>query len=225
MDIKLKIALKDIKRKIIQMKKAIPKIVDPAKYGIHSKTHFKAEEFKELTLLRMVDISECAFFLFKHNRIIPALIMTRSAIETLAVIYYFYIELNNVLESKIITESFVNKLDRLILGNNFEKTEDNPFTPIHIMDCIRTLGKAEKGLKESYDFLCEFCHPNEYGMLNGYSTMNKEYIFSELNLTHLSGKYPNLNGVAILNYLLSVYINIYNEMDSMIERLSVLTKK
>ncbi|MCK4654326.1 MAG: hypothetical protein KAU01_07770 [Candidatus Cloacimonetes bacterium] len=221
----IKIINRLIKKKISRMKKSIPKIVDPMKFGIHSKTHFKAQEFKELTLLRIIDISESAFVLYKKKKIIPALLLTRASIETLSIFYYMYNEVDKVIKAEKINNNFITKLDRLLLGNKFDRSEENSFDPINIMDCIRILDTVAKGTNKQYDFLSEFCHPNEFGLLNGYSTMNKEKIYSELDITHLEGKFPHYFGIKILLICLEIYNKFYNNTDKMIKKLSILTKE
>lgn len=63
---------------------SLPQHINAATLTVKSKLPFKALSIRELLLHRMAALSTAAVDLFSHKRVIPAVILTRAVVETLA---------------------------------------------------------------------------------------------------------------------------------------------
>jgi hypothetical protein len=78
--------------------------VQVAALTLKSKIPFKALSVRELLLHRVFALASAAVELFEANRVIPAVILTRAVVETLAVMFTFHERLSRFLENKNATE-------------------------------------------------------------------------------------------------------------------------
>ena len=210
---------------IIYLKSILPQSVDPLALGAHSKIHLKAQVFGELSLYRITDLADSAYLLYQKEKIIPALLITRAVLETLAIFAYLHKSIEDIIKVSEITIEFIANLDKLILGRRFEISENDPLRAINIMTFIKKLEKDFNGLFKDYEFLCDFCHPSNFGMFNGYSKFNNEQILTELSLVHLVGKHPHQFGLNMLKCYLELFIGLYNESAEMLMKLAKLTEE
>ena len=219
--------LKSINDKITVMESSIPKIVDPMTYGMHSKTHYKLQILRELSFLRVFDFATNGYLLLKNEKIIPAMLMVRATLETLSHFYFVIVESRKVINNQSISDSFIKKIDRLLLGNKLDviDNEEHNYKPIHIMDCIRALDNDYDNILDDYNFLSEFCHPNDFGLLNAYSKFNAEKFYSELNISHLANNYPHLFALKSLNNYLVYFLEFYDITLDIIKEISEITKQ
>jgi hypothetical protein len=129
--------------------------------------------FREATLWRIVELGWNGVESFEANKMSSAMLLTRAAMETSALLWHLNKELVKAVKDKNFTN--VKKLIKKI-SKGVKADKVLPCTqivlPVHILDCIRTLDKNHKGFKRCYELISEFCHPNSVGNVQWYSKVN-----------------------------------------------------
>jgi len=139
-------------------------------YSRRSKTAFKIHSFHEALTCRMIDFSEAAILLMAQNHIVPSLSLIRALFENLAM-------LNRIKKSMLLSIKAgkpVEKFDDLITSVIFgTRITGDDLKAINISTQLSHLENEFPGVKEFYDTLCEFVHPNSDGVFLSYSMLNE----------------------------------------------------
>ena len=169
--------LKEANKLCENIRQNLPNVADPAAVSIESKIPFKVLSIRELMLWRISDISDSAHELYKNEEIVSAIILTRSVMESVSVLFVLLEKLEKALE-----EDSIERLDddvmRLLLGG---RLEDSYFQSFNIITLIDKLDKWSNGFRKAYDELSEFAHPNWSGCLGSYGKIDEEKFLLELN--------------------------------------------
>lgn len=80
---------------------SLPDRIQIAALTLKSKLPFKAVSIRELLLHRMAALSSAAVDLFEQKRVIPAVILTRAIVETLAALFTIHERVERFLKDKI----------------------------------------------------------------------------------------------------------------------------
>jgi hypothetical protein len=109
---------------------------------------------------------------FERNRVIPGAVLTRSLMETTALIYLMHKKTAQAISAKdlIPLDDF---LVRCMSGSRLGNAD--PHSP-NVLTAIQALNK-EPGCEKYADFyasLCEFAHPNALGSFYAYSSFDNE---------------------------------------------------
>ncbi|NVM20150.1 MAG: hypothetical protein HWN68_00030 [Desulfobacterales bacterium] len=141
-----------------------------------SKVPFKLISLRELYQYRLVDVSRAAYEQYEHGKYIPAFILTRAVMETVAMFYVCYEKLSKTLNTGVIdtTDDF---LMQALFGSR-----DGTGTVKHYnaLTEVQHVGKRSKAFEELYFSLCEFTHPNWAGVYLPYGDSREQGC---LNLT------------------------------------------
>lgn len=78
----------------------LPKELDARSFSLKSKLPYKASAFREVLIHRVSDLADVAIELYESNRLVPAFVITRSVIETTAVVYWLYQKSQEFIEKK-----------------------------------------------------------------------------------------------------------------------------
>lgn len=121
---------------------------------------------------RAHDFAALACELFERNRVIPRAVVTRSLMETTALIYLIHKKTVQAISAKDLVpldEFLVRCMSGSRLGNG------DPNAP-NVLTAIQALDK-EPGCDKYADFyasLCEFAHPNALGSFYAYSSFDSQ---------------------------------------------------
>lgn len=174
----------DRQAKIEQIRRLTNTEINHFQYSKIAKIPFKVHSFLEIMNLRMLDFCESTELLIRKNHIIPALSTIRVIYENLAITFRISIAINNSVRSKVLPDNF----DELITKISFGTKYNDEIVSHNIMTHIDKLEKTYPGIKEYYDALCEFVHPNWDGVEGSYSelfeTERKTKIFKVITSTH-----------------------------------------
>lgn len=114
-------------------------------------------------IFKTIEVKRAFITLFNEGILTPAFSLNRSVFELWAAICFIEKALKDFLISRN-DEKFNNVAIRLFSGSRYpvELPWGEPSTekPIHINDMLEELEKRNPGAKNTYSFLCEYCHPN-----------------------------------------------------------------
>jgi len=143
--------------------------VEHFQYSMIAKIPLKVHSFIEVMNLRMLDFSEAAQLLLKQDKVVPAIPLIRSLFENVA-------NTNSVIkavELSLSTNKLTNDFDDLITKIEFGTRYSDDIVSTNILTQIDKLDKQFKGVREFYDTLCEFTHPNWDGVEGSYSELDE----------------------------------------------------
>jgi len=129
-----------------------------------SKSALKAYLIRAGLLHRTADLSRAVIDLYKQNNYLPAIVLTRSLLETFALFHYFIKKLDGAVDSGRIGE-FDDTLMRLFLG---ARDAEDDIKPVNVLTVIDKLNRNVEGFREMYDAFCEVAHPNWMGAVGYY---------------------------------------------------------
>jgi len=158
-----------IDSKIEEIKQLLTYRVEHFEYSRRAKIPFKVHSFIEIMNLRMVDFSEATDLLINSNHIVPSLTLIRTLFENVAATYRISSAIDKSLKSNKLTEDFDDLITKISLGTRYE----SDVRAINIITNLEKLDKEHNGIKNFYDDLCEFVHPNWDGVQGSYSELNE----------------------------------------------------
>jgi hypothetical protein len=172
----------ELEEKLKRLSGLLPKIISRENVSDTSKTALKAHLIHASLLYRYHDIAKNSVNLSKQGAIVPALILARAAFETAALLFYTYTKIDTVVKSRDVSK-IDDILTRIMFGQRQQQIEgDIDISAINILTVIDLLDK-EMGklgvhdIRDLYDGLCEFAHPNFCGAFGSYANTAKDNPF------------------------------------------------
>jgi hypothetical protein len=134
--------------------------ISPRDVTLLSKIPFKILIIKEIFLHRTFDFAVSSRLLFENMRIVPAILLVRSIMETNAIIYRI-----NDLSMNAIKSHDPKDLDdeAMIVLCGTRDPEELEFKSKNILGYIEKIQKSYPDYKYIYETLSEFVHPNHDG--------------------------------------------------------------
>lgn len=200
--------LKEACNKIKIIKDNLPAKIYPEMVSIKAKIPFKVLTLRELLIHRVGDLGDAACELYANSKVVPAIIITRALMETVAVMYYLYNIVNKAVISKSL-KGFNDKIMCMLMGI---RSGNSKTKPIHIMDCIRELNKWFEHFLEEYDNLSDIAHPNWFGLFGYYGKVKKEEMEIILGEGIRKVEAPFVMGVTGLSTAIEIFINFYDKI-------------
>jgi hypothetical protein len=120
---------------------------------------------REALLHRIVDLFGAAVELFEKQRKIPAFVMTRAVLESVAVLFVASERMREAVEACDVAP-FDKFFTKVIMGSR------NDITPVLALNILTFMDKVDRkieGYRAAYDSLCEYAHPNWSGTVGQYS--------------------------------------------------------
>ncbi|MGC2425247.1 MAG: hypothetical protein WA666_12950 [Nitrospirota bacterium] len=187
---------------------SLPKRIEIAALSLNSKLPFKALGLRELLIHRMADLATAAVDLFYQKKAIPAVIITRAAIETLSILYALHEQTNEFLSEKNIPK-FDDFLMKSSMGSR--KNPDLP-APTNILTFIKKIEKdyPDFGFEFYYETLCEYTHPNWAGTFGSYGLLDRDALVLQLGPTERANA-SNI-GILALCSTLEAFRFFYNSL-------------
>ncbi len=196
---------------------------------INKRLPFKTQMIKTALAYRMVDTSEVAINLLRQKTLIPGYIMVRSAFETSALLFMVYERVNKAVKSKVLGD-IDDYLNRASIGGRSPSTPTAPdgtrIEAFNILTAIDKLSNKFKNLRDEFEFLCEFAHPNCPGTLLSYGRLEKEqtmYFFS-FDAPYKTQNEPASYGLNVLLIALAIFIHYYEKMEDIFPEFQSLCK-
>ena len=141
----------------------------PTQFEIHglSKIHFKIVVLRECFLFRMYDLGRSSVILLDQDCRIPAYVLVRSILETMAYFYMYYEKVEEVYKNRS-TGAINDFLEKMLVS--FSGTENKNYRPKEAMDHITKIIPTFYG---HYQHFCDFAHPNTAGLMDAYSSIDR----------------------------------------------------
>lgn len=209
-----KARLRMARQQVDAIVRSLPSRVKAAALTRKSKLPFKALSLRELLIHRIADLSQCAMELYEQNRVVPAFVLTRAVMETIALIYWLHKKLSDFRESKN-----VKNLDQFLMKAMLGSKDGSTGLSSHnVLTAVDHVNKKFNGFRKRYDVLCEFAHPNWSGVLGPYGKINRQKMWLDLGLNKrvpplIIGLEPFVEG-------LKIFIEYYNGLGSLIRGLN-----
>ncbi len=185
---------------------SLPKELYAGSFALRSKLPYKATSFREVLIHRISDIADVAIDLYENDRLVPAFIETRAVVETTAMVYWLYQRSCEFVE-KPDEDSFDEFLMKGMLGSRDGTTKHESY---NVLTAVDRLDNEFDGLRQMYDTLCEFTHPNWSGVMGSYSKFDEEKYVLYLGKQHR--KPPLAFGLGPLIGSLAIFQDYYNAL-------------
>lgn len=121
--------------------------------------------WREILRHRLVDLASASIDLFSQGRLVPAITLTRSLLETTASLYYFHKKIDGARSPEDLKE-LTSLLAKGVFGS---KDGSSEYVAIQVLTAIKHVDKEFGGFEKEYFNLCEFAHPNMKGGLGAYT--------------------------------------------------------
>ncbi len=208
------VAIQEARRLADVIAASLPKEIQISALTLDSKIPFKALSFRELLIHRVSSLASSAIDLFERDQIIPAVILTRSILETVALAYALHEHLTIFLNDKNKSE-----LDSFLMRCLFGFKDDPQFPKsVDVLTFIDAVDKSIPRFRKMYDILSEYASPNYSGMLASFGKIDKEKF--ELKLGPQNMKNINKIGVSALSIALTIFTHYYDDSSELIRRLN-----
>lgn len=140
------------------------------------KATYRSIVLRELVCWRLIELLEQTSALLSQGYILGAVILLRSAFETLSVLIYLNEKTEAVVRGE---ESFFDYCDttsRLMLGS---KNQSTRHVAINIITVLERCEKKYQGILQLYGDLSESAHPNYDGVCSGFSRIDEKNYTTE----------------------------------------------
>ncbi len=161
----------DLIRKNLPESNSLAELISRNKKAHKFKLTFRLVTTKNAIEWRVVDLLSQAIRLYKSDMILPAIILVRSSMETVCLLSYINKMTHNVVNNRVSFHDFNVITERVFAGS---KVEEELPDPINVITTIEKSDEKHPGILESYNFLCENAHPNLYGVVSSYTTLDHE---------------------------------------------------
>ena len=171
------------------------------------KATYRSIVLRELVCWRVTDLLTQVASLQQQGHVLGAVILVRSAIETLAVLIYLNRKTDSVFIDPKQFFEFCDTTTRLMLGSK------NKTTGHEAPNILTILGQCEKsypGFSDIYGYLSESAHPNYDGVCSGFSSIDETNFVTEFSNRWLD-KYSDRLTIAI-DLCVKVFQSEYNEV-------------
>src|ERR1700682_286638 len=162
--------LRQIQSSIEKLESALPDEVDGPSLSSTAKIPSAVAYLRAALSWRFAELCRDAFESRQKDRIVSAILLTRAAVETCAALGYLDRKVNGSLKLQTVGD-LGDYLERLIMGGRNDL--DGP-EAISVLTFIDSSEKVVEGIREGYDHLCEYAHPNWVGTGMLFSNLNCE---------------------------------------------------
>ena len=150
--------------------------------------------------------------LFEQRRLLPAVLLTRGVVETVAVTFSLYSALGAFLASHDVV-AFDEFLMQSLMGS---RLPDSSRQAKNILTLIKHVEKSIPGFEASYNSLSEYAHPNWAGVLGAFGEIDREAFELRLGPNQRTSAFPS--GVCALSGSLMTFHHFYNVMVEMLHQ-------
>lgn len=151
------------------------------------KATFRSLLLREAVFWRVEDLLQQSFALHKMGHSLGALILLRSALDTLATLIYLNQMTARVLDGSLNFHEFSDKTVVLLLGSRNNATNH---TALNIQTVLQKCAKRYDFIEKFYADLSECARPNHEGLILGYSRPDRVK-FLENFANHWSAMYSS----------------------------------
>ena len=157
-----------------QLKEILPDSVNEFSISSKAKIPFKVSILKGVLAHRILELSDPAIELLVNSKQLQAIVLIRAIQETAATLYWLSQKIGEVGKNEKI-EGFDNFVMKQLFGGRIKSAKEEAF---NVLKAIDKVDQKVEGFRESYEFLCEFTHPNCAGTYLAFGQLDtKDGIF------------------------------------------------
>ena len=160
--------IKNIEEKLQNLNLKQIKRNDVKSFDCNSPIPFKTFDFINGLLYRIDDLSNSSYKLIKENEFTSSILLVKSLIENIAVLWHLSMKIESLTFTKNI-QSFENEFKKIL----FENRE------VELISIVDNFIAGKDTLKSSYRFILEYSYANFTGTHALYSKMNMEEFYIE----------------------------------------------
>jgi hypothetical protein len=206
--------LREVRRLADILAGSLPDRISIDSLTLKSKIPFKALALRELLLHRVSSLATATVDLFEHDKVVPALVLTRAIFETVAVLFSLHRRLHLFLKDRN-TSELDDFLMRCLVGSSVGSGLP---PPIDISLLIDYVNDAVPEFRATYERLSEYSHPTWSGLLGSFGKIDKGEF--ELKLGTKSERGGSMTGISALSAALMVFHRYYNESGKLLEQIN-----
>lgn len=210
--------MNEIRARLDLLEQNLPRRVDPIAVSRTAKLPFKALSHREALAWRMAELGRSAFESFQNEKLTSAIMLTRAAVETSAVLWYLCAKVDSAVEAGSVGD-IDNYLMRLIVGSRTDPDMPQAINVLKFVDCV---DKDIDGFRHQYDVLSEFAHPNWAGTTSLYSNVDLENLWIDFGSNPGDDHGPKHVGVINLSVALEMFEHSYNRLGDLIPPFIIL---
>ena len=157
---------------LIARRKSEVAVVGPL---VESKTAWKCAILQQALLHRLTMLASGCANEWNAGNVLASILCARAIIETLCLASFIADEIK-----RFCGVNDIEGIEKLANDHLFATRDDEMiarhigFQAKNILTFIDKFDKKMPGVREAYDFLCEFCHPNGSGLLMTYGVINRQ---------------------------------------------------
>jgi hypothetical protein len=171
------------------------------------KATFRSLLLRETVFWRLEDLLQQSYALHKMGHSLGALIILRSALETIATLIYLNQLTVSVLDGTLEFRAFGEKTGVLLLGSRNKSTE---YSAINILTILQKCTKRYEYIENFYADLSECAHPNCEGLVLGYSRPDRENLIENFS-NHWSAMYSRSHDTKMWTVIM-IFEHEYNDV-------------
>lgn len=160
--------LEEARGLINEFRTRLPSQVNANELVSKSKLPWKVLSIRDPLLYRMIDLTDAACRLYEENLLASAFTLTRSSLETSAMLFWLFNKMDDAVKSRKVGRELDDLLMRALLG----RKDCNYRQPINVLTCVSHMNKQFKGWEEMYSNLSEYAHPNWFGVMSLYGKLD-----------------------------------------------------
>jgi hypothetical protein len=171
---------------------------------------------REIFLHRTFDFAVSSRLLFENIRIVPAILLVRSIMETNAIMYRI-----NALSMNAIKSNDPKDLDdeAMVVLCGTRDPEELEFKSKNILGYIEKIQKSIPDYKYVYDSLSEFVHPNHDGCLGAYGQVDEKTKITYLGFDNDYNHFIHFETVRFLLLNLDLFQEEYDKNEKLLPEL------
>ena len=136
---------------------------------------FKILIHRETLAYRVSELTKAALQLYESDLVVPAFIMTRAVVETASLLFSLHKQVRQYCKDRDAA-----KLNAVLLKTIMGSKDNSTDIPCdNILNSVDKMNKEFPGMREGYETLCEYTHPNWAGVLGSYGTINDDCLSFE----------------------------------------------
>lgn len=207
----------EIRGRLELLECSLPKRVDAMAVSRISKLPYKVMFYREALIWRMTELGRTAFENFERDKLVSAIVLTRSAVETSAAIWYLRAKVASAVES-----DSVGDIDDYLMKVAVGIATDAPTTddttrvdfprPVRVSAFLKQADKDIEGFSHQYGILSEYAHPNWAGTVLLYAKHDPENRRTDFGQNIRKGDNTKKIGVLNLSVALAMFEVSYNRI-------------
>jgi hypothetical protein len=162
--------MEEARERLALLGKNLPTVVHAAAVSTISKMPFKALSCREGLIWRAEELGRTACHCFERGDVVAGILLTRGLTETVSALWYLKVLIERQLANGL-EPDLDDRLMQLLLGN---RTAPDMPAAINVQTFVHHTTKSFPNLKQSYDSMSEYSHPNWAGSGFAFSKLNRE---------------------------------------------------